>query len=102
MPSKAFNDAVTASKQLTKKPDNDELLKLYAYFKQTQQDPPIDKSPAPGTFDLKGKAKRKAWQKVVDEGMTAQQAEQNYIKLVNEMKDKYGYDPNKQPEAVGN
>lgn len=50
---------------------------------------------------LQGKAKRKAWQKVVDEGTTPQQAEEKYVKLINEMKDKYGYDPNKSPEEVG-
>ncbi|KAK5093356.1 acyl-CoA-binding protein (ACBP)/diazepam binding inhibitor (DBI)/endozepine (EP) [Exophiala xenobiotica] len=101
MPNQAFQDAVKASKQLTQKPSQDELLQLYAYFKQAQQDPPIDKAPAPGTFDLKGKAKKKAWQKVVDDGVNPKQAEQKYVALVNELKDKYGYDPKKSPEAVG-
>lgn len=69
MPSQQFQDAVKHSKQLTSKPSQDELLlvrinflamiddtnevQIYAYYKQATQDPPIDKSPAPGTFDLK-------------------------------------------------
>ncbi|KAJ9653286.1 acyl-CoA-binding protein (ACBP)/diazepam binding inhibitor (DBI)/endozepine (EP) [Neophaeococcomyces mojaviensis] len=126
MPGQAFKDAVKESKQLKAKPGQDELLQvlyyvflqgpmllicefaertkthiMYSYFKQAQQDPPIDKAPAPGTFDLKGKAKKKAWQKIVDEGVTPQQAEQKYVALVNELKDKYGYDPNKVAEEVG-
>jgi len=48
-----------------------------------------------------GKAKKKAWQKVVDDGVNPKQAEQKYVALVNELKDKYGYDPKKSPEAVG-
>ena len=41
---------------------------MYALFKQATQDPPIDKAEAPGMFDMKGKAKKKAWQDVVDKG----------------------------------
>lgn len=52
-------------------------------------------------FDLKGKAKRKAWQKLVDEGVTSQQAEERYVALVEGLKGKYGFDETKKPEAVG-
>ncbi|KAK4929983.1 acyl-CoA-binding protein (ACBP)/diazepam binding inhibitor (DBI)/endozepine (EP) [Elasticomyces elasticus] len=101
MPSAAFETAVKESKQLEKKPGQDELLSLYAYYKQTLQEPPIHEAPAPGTFDLKGKAKKKAWQKVVDAGVTPEQAEQKYIEHVNELKGKYEFNPEKVPEAVG-
>lgn len=64
-------------------------------------DPPIEKAEAPGTFDLKGKAKKRAWQKIVDEGVTPEQAQIKYVELVEKLKEKYGYDATKVPEAVG-
>ena len=48
-----------------------------------------------------GKAKKRAWQKVVDEGLTVDEAKERYVKLVALMKEKYGYDADKVPEAVG-
>ena len=76
------------------------IEQLYAYFKQATQDPPIDKAETPGAFDLKGKAKRKAWQKLVDADVAPEQAEKSYVQLVEGLKDKYDYDPNKAPEEV--
>lgn len=37
-----------------------------------------------------GKAKRKAWQKVVDEGVTPEEAQKRYVELVNQLLDTYG------------
>jgi diazepam-binding inhibitor (GABA receptor modulating acyl-CoA-binding protein) len=48
-----------------------------------------------------GKAKNKAWQAIVDEGLTSDEAKEKYVALVEKMKEKYGYDANKAPEAVG-
>ena len=48
-----------------------------------------------------GKAKKKAWQKLVDEGLTQEQAQEKYVALVESLKGKYGYDASKEPEAVG-
>ncbi|PSS25873.1 hypothetical protein M430DRAFT_134735 [Amorphotheca resinae ATCC 22711] len=96
----AFEDAVKDSKKLTSKPSNDDLLELYGLYKvATGED--ISKAENPGTFDLKGKAKKRAWQKIVDEGISQEQAQERYVKLVEEMKTKYGYDADKVPEAVG-
>jgi len=50
---------------------------------------------------LQGKAKNKAWQAIVDEGLTSDEAKERYVALVEKMKEKYGYDANKVPEAVG-
>lgn len=91
----------------------------------------ISKAPAPGMFDLKvrscpppappheqfypasssanrrcahekqGKAKKAAWQKVVDEGLSPEEAQAKYVTLVEGMKETYGYDESKEPEAVG-
>lgn len=40
---------------------------------------------------LQEKAKRNAWQKLVDEKVSAEDAQQRYVKLVNDLKEKYGY-----------
>ncbi|EXJ57906.1 diazepam-binding inhibitor (GABA receptor modulator, acyl-CoA-binding protein) [Cladophialophora yegresii CBS 114405] len=100
MPSAAFKKAADESRQLKAKPSNDELLELYALFKVANGED-ISKAPAPGMFDLKGKAKHKAWQKEVDAGTSAADAEKKYIDLVNKLKGQYGFDPSKAPEAVG-
>ncbi len=48
-----------------------------------------------------GKAKKNAWQKVADEGISAEEAQERYVALVEKMKETYGYDAAKEPEAVG-
>ncbi|ORY65557.1 putative fatty acid binding protein [Pseudomassariella vexata] len=98
--SEAFQKAVVDSKKLTEKPTNDDLLEMYALYKvATGED--ISKAPAPGMFDLKGKAKKNAWQKVVDEGISAETAQERYVALIEKSKTTYGYDANKEPETVG-
>lgn len=51
-------------------------------------------------FDLKAKYKYQAWQKLVDDGVTPEEAQERYVKKVEELKGKYGFDENKVPEAV--
>ncbi|KAK2746654.1 hypothetical protein FQN57_002998 [Myotisia sp. PD_48] len=99
--SEEFKAAVAASRHLVAKPTNDELLNLYALYKQGTQDPPFDPANAPGMFDFKGKAKFAAWKEVAEENLSAEEAQEKYIELVEQLKTKYGYDPNKDPEAVG-
>lgn len=48
-----------------------------------------------------GKAKAKAWQGKVDEGVTPELAQEQYVALIDKCKAEYGYDENKAPEAVG-
>jgi diazepam-binding inhibitor (GABA receptor modulating acyl-CoA-binding protein) len=98
--SEAFKTAVADSKKLTSKPGNDDLLDLYGLYKVAIGED-IAKAPAPGMFDLKGKAKKNAWQKFVDEGNTPDQAQEKYIAKVEALKESCGYDANKEPEAVG-
>lgn len=38
---------------------------------------------------------------MVDEGLTAEQAQERYVALVEKMKEAYGFDADKVPEAVG-
>jgi diazepam-binding inhibitor (GABA receptor modulating acyl-CoA-binding protein) len=96
----AFETAVADSKKLTSKPGNDELLELYGLYKVATGEN-IAEAENPGMFDLKGKAKKKAWQKHVDEGLTQDEAKTKYVELVESLKTKYGYDASKEPEAIG-
>ncbi|ERF76754.1 hypothetical protein EPUS_02293 [Endocarpon pusillum Z07020] len=101
MPSANFEAAAKAVKQLKAKPSQDELLQLYALYKQATQNPKFESADKPGTFDFTGKAKYRAWENVVKEGITPADAEKKYIALVAELKQKHGYDPSKTPETVG-
>ncbi|KAK4125553.1 putative fatty acid binding protein [Parathielavia appendiculata] len=98
--SEAFKKAVVDSKKLTSKPSNEDLLEIYALFKIGTGEN-IEAATKPGMFDLKGKAKYNAWKAAVDEGTTPEQAQEKYVTKIEEMKSKYGYDENKEPEAVG-
>ena len=80
-----FNSAVTKSKELTKRPSNEELLDLYALFKQsTEGDVTVDR---PAGFDFKAIAKHDAW--ASKKGISKDQAMQDYISLVSKLQDSY-------------
>ncbi|MEQ1586773.1 MAG: acyl-CoA-binding protein [Cyclobacteriaceae bacterium] len=80
-----FNIAVAKSKELTKRPSNEELLDLYALFKQaTEGDVSGDR---PGGFDFKAIAKYDAW--ASRNGATKEQAMQDYIGLVTKLHQNY-------------
>lgn len=76
-----FQKAVDKSKQLTKRPSNDELLDLYALFKQaTDGDVTGDR---PGGFDFKAIAKYDAW--AGKKGKTKDVAMTDYVALVEKL-----------------
>jgi len=80
-----FNAAVSQSKQLTQRPTNEELLELYALFKQsTEGDVSGDR---PGGFDFKAIAKYDAW--VEKKGISKEEAMQQYVKLVSKLQSQY-------------
>jgi diazepam-binding inhibitor (GABA receptor modulating acyl-CoA-binding protein) len=80
-----FETAVAESKQLTQRPGNDELLELYALYKQaTDGDVSGDR---PGGFDFKAIAKYDAW--MSKKGIGKDQAMSDYINLVATLKSKY-------------
>ncbi len=81
----AFADAQQRVKGLTKRPSNEELLKLYSLFKQANDGDASGKRP--GMFDLKGRAKYDAWAKL--KGTGKDDAAQNYVDLVDNMLEKY-------------
>ena len=85
MPSEEFHTAAKEVRQLSKKPNNEQLLHLYALYKQaTEGDNTTEK---PGMFDLKGKAKWEAWNSL--KGKSKEDAEAEYIKWVAELKEQY-------------
>ncbi|KAG7287049.1 hypothetical protein NEMBOFW57_006549 [Staphylotrichum longicolle] len=101
--SEAFQKAVVDSKKLTSKPSNDDLLEIYALYKiGTGED--IEKATKPGMFDLKASHALpcpRAGRAAADDGLTAEEAQEKYVAKIEEMKTTYGYDADKQPEAVG-
>lgn len=80
-----FKDAAEAVKSLTKRPSNDELLELYALYKQATDGDATGKRP--GAFKLKERAKFDAWTKQKGKGKDA--ARDAYVALVGRLKAKY-------------
>jgi diazepam-binding inhibitor (GABA receptor modulator, acyl-CoA-binding protein) len=77
-----FEQAAADSKKLTKRPDNQTLLKIYALYKQGNQG---DAAGArPGFTDPVGRAKWDAWKAV--EGMPDNEAMQAYVELIESLK----------------
>ena len=85
--SKEFLNAAKIVSNLKTKPVDDEMLELYAYFKQAVIGDASDDS-KPGFLDFKGKAKWTAWKKV--SGTSKHDAECKYIEIVNTLIKKYG------------
>ncbi len=75
-----FTQAQTDVKTLTSKPSNDDLLTLYALFKQATAGEASD-AKKPGRFDLVGKAKYEAWSKLA--GTSGEDAKTRYIAKVD-------------------
>jgi diazepam-binding inhibitor (GABA receptor modulator, acyl-CoA-binding protein) len=80
-----FEKAVARSKGLTQRPTNEELLDLYALYKQaTEGDVSGDR---PGGFDFKAIAKYDAWADL--KGKSQEQAKQEYISLMDRLHQLY-------------
>ncbi|XP_023154468.1 acyl-CoA-binding protein isoform X2 [Amphiprion ocellaris] len=81
-----FDAAASEVKQLKAKPTDDEMLQVYSLFKQATVG---DVNTArPGMLDFTGKAKWDAWEK--QKGKSKEDAMNEYINLVEELKNKYG------------
>lgn len=78
-----FEQAVANSKTLAEKPDNETLLKLYSLFKQATEGDNSDSGPA-NAFDFVANFKHEAWAKL--KGLTKEEAMQQYINLVTQLK----------------
>ncbi len=76
-----FEAAVANSKNLSERPDNATLLKLYALYKQATVGDNTEKKP--GFGDMVGRAKWGAWDGL--KGMASSDAMQQYIDLIESL-----------------
>jgi diazepam-binding inhibitor (GABA receptor modulator, acyl-CoA-binding protein) len=76
-----FDTAVAESKNLSERPDNNTLLKIYALYKQASAGDNTDTKP--GFADMVGRAKWDAWAKL--KGCAADDARQQYIDLIDSL-----------------
>ena len=77
----AFEAAVANSKNLSERPDNATLLKIYALYKQAAVGDNTEKKPS--FSDMVGRAKWDAWEKL--KGTAADAAKLQYIDLITEL-----------------
>jgi acyl-CoA-binding protein len=76
-----FEAAVANSKNLSERPDNMTLLKLYALYKQASAGDNNEKKP--GFTDMVGRAKWDAWNAL--KGTASTEAMQQYIDLIESL-----------------
>lgn len=82
----SFEESVDKVHKLAAKPENDELLELYALYKQdTEGD---NQGPEPDMWDFKEKFKWVQWNK--KKGMSKEEASQKYVLYVDQLVAKYG------------
>ena len=77
----AFDKAMADSKNLSERPDNATLLKIYALYKQGSTGDNTDKKP--GFGDMVARAKWDAWNNC--KGTAADDAKQQYIDLIESL-----------------
>ena len=77
----AFESAVANSKNLSERPDNATLLKLYALYKQATSGDNDEKKP--GFGDMVGRAKWDAWNGL--KGTSRDDAMQQYVDLIGSL-----------------
>lgn len=76
-----FEDAQARVKNLSSSPSTEDLLELYALYKQATSGDATGSRP--GMFDLKGRAKFDAWTK--QKGATKDAAMTKYVALVDRL-----------------
>ena len=76
-----FEAAVANSKNLSERPDNATLLKIYALYKQATAGDNTEKKPS--FSDMVGRAKWDAWNNL--KGTEADAAKQQYIDLITSL-----------------
>jgi acyl-CoA-binding protein len=83
---KKFESAAADAQKLKKRPDDEDMLRLYSLYKQASVgDVQGDR---PGAFNFADRAKYDAWAKL--KGTDAQKAMESYVKLVERLKKTYG------------
>ena len=83
---KEFEDAQKRVQNLKTRPNNMELLELYALYKLGTTGDVTGKRP--GRLDFKGRVKFDAWSK--QKGVAKEEAMKKYVSLVSRMVEKYG------------
>jgi acyl-CoA-binding protein len=76
-----FDAAVANSKNLSERPDNATLLKIYALYKQATTGDNTEKKP--GFGDMVGRAKWDAWNGL--KGTAPDAAKQQYVDLISSL-----------------
>ena len=76
-----FDASVANSKNLSERPDNATLLKIYALYKQATAGDNTEKKP--GFGDMVGRAKWDAWNNV--KGTAKDDAMQQYVELIESL-----------------
>jgi diazepam-binding inhibitor (GABA receptor modulating acyl-CoA-binding protein) len=77
-----FTQALAAVKELTEDPGNEAKLQMYALYKQATEGDVSGKRP--GLTDFVGRAKYDSWSKL--KGTSAEDARQQYVDMVNELR----------------
>ena len=77
-----FEQAAIDVKNLSERPDNDTLLRLYALYKQGSEGDVSGEKP--GFFDFVGTAKYEAWGKL--KGTSQDDAMKKYVDLVKKLR----------------
>jgi diazepam-binding inhibitor (GABA receptor modulator, acyl-CoA-binding protein) len=83
---KKFAAAANDVKKLTRRPDDEDMLRLYAMYKQGSEGDV--QGERPGAFSFVDRAKYDAWAKL--KGTDQTKARENYVKLVERLKKTYG------------
>jgi len=81
----SFSDAVEKVKNLTRTPSNEELLQLYALYKQATIGDNVTSQP--WAIQVKERAKWEAWK--THRGMDKTEAEKRYVELVKDLLSRY-------------
>lgn len=82
---KKFEAAVADVQKLSKRPDDDDMLRLYALYKQASAGDVSGERP--GAFNFVDRAKYDAWARL--KGTDRDKAMQSYITLVERLKKTY-------------
>lgn len=77
----SFDDAQKRAKNLKETPSTEDLLELYALFKQATVGDASGSRPS--MLDFKGRAKFDAW--IAKKGLSKDQAMKNYVALVDRL-----------------
>ena len=80
-----FKEASILVQNLDKKPDNNELLRLYGLYKQSKVGDMKENSS--NFFDIKGRMKAEHWEK--EKGKSQEEAMQEYTEFVVSLIQKY-------------